>query len=452
MRIFFSFFSILLCLSINCLSQIHFKDPEGLLHYQIDLKTKELFKERLSGKFEKVGRLEFRNIKFQDIPNNPTIYAYNEKLAILMTVEGSGQVYRLNKDSLTFERLDKTFFRGYNFAPIQFFRKDTIHSVGGNGFWHAHNIETYYSIKNKEWELINAPSEESPKWMKNDFGGYDPQRDLISVIEFPSIYHKSSQPSTMRYFEKKFTDRKWEYKGDLNSSLLFSLGLKTLNSTFVCGKFLFFNGSVLVWADPSTNEIYQLKNVDDHFNAFYEYSAKDDLIYTYYHEKIGDRIRIDSISIRELKSLSKYKGQFYSTQNFLIEWIIGVIVFALSLTLIYFSNKRRRNNEKPVMDKKMKLEGLPAGSSIFLIECLSHPIGYTFSSQLFTEMMGYGSYAYETQRQVRSQLIKNINAYFWAHYRMDDVIIRSKAKDDKRFYTYKISVKHYNELVKLLIK
>jgi hypothetical protein len=65
-------------------------------------------------------------------------------------------------------------------------------------------------------------------------------------------------------------------------------------------------------------------------------------------------------------------------------------------------------------------------------------------------MMGYGSYAYETQRQVRAKLIKGINSYFWAHYRMDDVIVRQTANDDKRFSVYLIAEVHYDTLKKLL--
>jgi hypothetical protein len=64
--------------------------------------------------------------------------------------------------------------------------------------------------------------------------------------------------------------------------------------------------------------------------------------------------------------------------------------------------------------------------------------------------MGFSSYAYETQRQVRSKLIKAINAYFSIHYKMHDVIIRKTANDDKRFSIYYISEEHYKRLKELL--
>jgi hypothetical protein len=51
---------------------------------------------------------------------------------------------------------------------------------------------------------------------------------------------------------------------------------------------------------------------------------------------------------------------------------------------------------------------------------------------------------------VRAKLIKGINSYFWAHYRMDDVIVRQTANDDKRFSVYLIAEVHYDTLKKLL--
>jgi hypothetical protein len=64
--------------------------------------------------------------------------------------------------------------------------------------------------------------------------------------------------------------------------------------------------------------------------------------------------------------------------------------------------------------------------------------------------MGFSTYAYETQRQVRSKLIKAINSYFIVHYKMHDVIIRITANDDKRFSIYYISEEHYDRLKVLL--
>lgn len=63
--------------------------------------------------------------------------------------------------------------------------------------------------------------------------------------------------------------------------------------------------------------------------------------------------------------------------------------------------------------------------------------------------MGYSNYSYETQRQIRSKLIKAINTYFKVHHQLDEVIIRKPAINDKRFSIYLISEIHYDTLVDL---
>jgi hypothetical protein len=160
-------------------------------------------------------------------------------------------------------------------------------------------------------------------------------------------------------------------------------------------------------------------------------------------------IKIDSISINKLTELSTVKGPFY-IKPYPFELMVygGAALLILVAGAIYAYRRRKTNKVQDSLTEP--LDGLPAGASALLLACLEYPKGHTFSSQLFTEMMGYGSYSYETQRSVRAKLIKGINSYFWAHYRLNDVIIRQTAKDDKRFSVYLIAESHYDTLKKLL--
>jgi hypothetical protein len=188
-------------------------------------------------------------------------------------------------------------------------------------------------------------------------------------------------------------------------------------------------------------------------NQYYELSEKNNWLYVYVPEKtqntINQALKIDSISIEKLKSISTYKGPFYIKPYSvdLLLYVGGALLFSIGCA--YYTYRRRNLNNARVSLAET-LDGLPDGASDFLLACLAYPQGYTFSSQHFTEMMGYSSYAYETQRQVRSKLIKGINSYFWAHYRLKDVIIRQTASDDKRFSVYQVSEEHYLKLKELL--
>jgi hypothetical protein len=437
----------------QCFGQFQFRAPESYLHYRIDFSTSTLFKENKNGEWLIQGKLEIKDVIQKDIPLNLTINAFDYNKSILLTISGTGQVYSLDQNKMLFKRLDKTFYRGYNFQAIQYVRNDTLFSHGGMGFWHANNVTSYFSFVQKEWEMLSAPAENSPRWLKSDFGGYDSERKVLSVIEFPSLYDSHNQTKGCKYFEKSLLSNEWKSLGDINVKLLHELGITRLESVFLQGKYFFLNGPILVWADPSVNKIYQVNSPTPTFNLNFEFVHRQGIFYSYRRKVtpvyLDDSIQIDSISLKKLILNSTSKGVFYSNSQSLDLWIYGgMILIVLIACFFYFLIMKKtipsnRNIEEP-------LDGLPAGASAFLLACLEYPKGQTFSSQHFTEIMGYDTYAYETQRQVRAKLIKGINSYFWAHYRLDEVIIRQTANDDKRFSVYLIAESHYDTLKKLL--
>ncbi|MHA8081544.1 hypothetical protein VR610_10330 [Aquirufa regiilacus] len=443
----------LFSISFQAYSKIQFKLPHENLHYRIDVNDGTIWKERISQNWIEVGKIVCDGIVTSDLPPNAVINSFLIDRNYILTIPGTGQVYQLNQIKNQFKRLDKTFYRGFNFGAIQFARNDTLYSLGGNGFWHANNIETYFSFKSKEWELKNIPSELGPRFIKSDFGGFDAKRDVLSIIEFPALYHEGDISHPYRYFEKSFKSNQWDYKGDINIDLLVKLGLTNFESIFLNGKYIFTKGPFVVIADPVQNEIYQLNYVLSNLNFYYELSERNNWLYIYVPDKnennVFPAIKIDSISIDKLKSLSTYKGPFYIKPyptDLIGYGVAAMLILTAGGIYAYRRSKLRKAPESSIEP----LDGLPAGAFEFLHACLKHPQGHAFSSQHFTEMMGYDSYAYETQRQVRAKLIKGINSYFWAHYRMDDVIIRQTANDDKRFSVYLIAESHYDTLKKLL--
>jgi hypothetical protein len=444
---------LFLLLGLSGFGQLQFRSPSEMLHYRLDLNTAVLTKENNIGNWEFLGRLTFDQIIPKDLPYNAVVLAFNYKKMLLLSILGTQQVYLLDLQKMTLKRLDNSFYRGYNFQAIQYIKNDTLFSLGGMGFWHANNVSTYFSFKAKEWEMTSAPMEMGPRWMKRDFGGYDENRKLLSVIEFPALYETEKRHMTYKYFEKDLQNNDWTYKGELNVDLIKSSGITRLESEFLDGKYFFLNGPILVWADPSTNSLYQANTVIPMFNMNFELSYRKGYIYSYRRMNAPTNedviFKIDSISIEKLKSLSTRKGPFY-IEPYPIDFIVYGAAALSTLVLGGIYAYRKRKPHKVKESNAEPLDGLPAGASVFLHACFNYPKGHTFSSQHFTEMMGYGAYAYETQRQVRAKLIKGINSYFWAHYRMDDVIVRQTANDDKRFSVYLIAEAQYDTLKKLL--
>lgn len=439
-------------------AQIRFKDPNGPLHFRINFETAELWKENRLGEWNKVSNLVIENVDTKDIPLNSLLFSFSNRSGTLLLVEGTGQVFQLDQARKKLTRLDKTFYRGYNFGAIRFLHNDSLFCLGGSGFWQVNNIETYFSTKSLEWELKYTPTENGPKQMRSDFGGFDESRDVICALDFPTPYQTQNKTTSYCYYEKKINEENWTYKGDLNISILNKLGVDNIRSTFINGIYLFRNGPFIVLGDPIKNELYEINEIIPIFGERFELSTKNDFIYSYHENKNSTNneryIKVDSISIAQLKSLGKYRGEFYVTPTPLIVYQIslGLILLILGFFIGFWLKKSQKTNSLVSnTDSEFSiLDGLPDGSYEFLKASLALPKGHHFSSQAFTELMGFSTYAYETQRQVRSKLIKAINAYFSIHYRMQNVIIRKTANDDKRFSIYYISEEHYERLKELL--
>jgi hypothetical protein len=427
------------------------KDPHDYLHYRINLNSKELLSEQKNGLLVNQGKLTFSNIDLRDFKEltNQTFDVHGK---ILITIYGTGQLYEIDIKNKIFSRLDSTYFRGYNFSSIRFFRKDTLYSLGGRGFWHINNIETFFSNKLHEWEILNPPLEESPQRILKQFGGYDKKRDIVSVIESsPLYYQKAVKDYHYKYFEKNLKSNEWKLLGDVNSELLFKLGVKSLNSIFIKGIYLFLDNDIVVLGDPIKNKIYVLEKSLPGYNSAFELSENRGYLFSYFidNDFNNTRFKVDSISIEKLKSLGVPKGDFYVNENNeqLLFAILGL--FIGGILLIYFFNSKKRKQIKLKLSELPKsdlLDALPEGSYEFLKNVLTHPKGHELSSQKITELMGFSNFAYDTQRQARPKLINSINSYFKVYHKIDSIMLQKKSNDDKRFYVYWISEEHYDTL------
>ena len=446
---------ILISISLKAETDIVFKDPKDYLHFRISLSSQELFKEQRNGNWLKLGKLNFSNIDLKDskILTNQTFEYHGN---ILISIDGTGQLYNLNLKDLSLKRIDNTYFRGSNFWAIKFIRKDTLFSLGGSGFWHYNNVETFFSTKTKEWELLNMPQEDGPKLISKAFGGYDLKRDIISVIEAPPFYHKNIKDFPYRYFEKNLKTNVWKLYGELNSNLLFDLGLKSLNSIFVNGIYMFIDGDFIVIGDPQKNKISLVEKSLPFLTLNYELSENRGFLFSYSKEShfYNSNSKVDSISVERLKKMGVVKGNFYAQSYYNLLFIIPLsfIIICLSLFLRFKINDLKIKNQKiSKLEESIFIEAIPNGSIDFLKKCSNYPLGYEFNTQNMNELIGLENYNYESQRQVRSKFIKSINAYFRFYHKIDSLIIRKVSKDDKRMTKYSISEKHY-ETLKIILK
>lgn len=443
--------SVLLFKCCLCFGQIDFLNRVTLRHEKIDLKDQSYWIEIKPNEWVLYSKLEFVGFTGSEIPEKPSCYVWIQGENRILSIEGSGQVYKLDISKKRFERLDQTYFRGYNFGSLKFVRKDTLYSYGGLGFWHITNVETYYNTTKKEWDLVKH-SRDSPERIMSSLSGYDSKRDVISAFEAPNVY-ETDNDRELRYFEFDFAQNVWEFKGGLNLELIKKLGVDKLNADFIHGYYIFRNGDKVVVGDPVGNQLYSFDGpISDFFDVSYEIVEKGDKIYSLkYNSRINSKqpLKIDFLNLESFKAQLIPEGKFYVSESYFTgeRVTFGVIIIALIIIVFFLVLKKKKINK---LSERKVLFGLPISTVEFLKGCLVMPLGHEFNSSDFTELMGYTNYSFETQRQVRSKLIISINEYFKLNYNMDTVIIRYSAKDDKRFSLYKISEEHYQAIKEML--
>ena len=427
--------------------QIEFFNSINMRWEKINLKDQSYSFKINNAEWSSISNLKFENIKGYDLPIKPTSSLFVVKDKKLITIDGTGQIYALNTQLNTFSRLDNTFYRGYNFQAIKFVQNDTLFSMGGVGFWHLNNVESYYSTKTNELELYKNPVS-GPSRISNSYGGFDHSQNKLCVIETPQVYDEKGTQN-LRYFELDFKSHKWSYKGEVNTKLLKEVGLTSFNSTFIEGVFIFREGPSLIIANPTKNQISKyIGPINDFFDKTYEIVSKNGYLFSIKkdaQQNSNSIIKVDSIKISSLYEDQKVVGEFYNTsleESIVLKFIIGLL--SLGLVILGVINIKKK---KPVIHNS--LLGLEESSKIFLVACLQKPILYEFSSIEITELMGFGGYSFETQRQVRSKLIASINLYFKNQFGFETVISRKPSFEDKRFTNYFITEKHYQELKEL---
>lgn len=71
----------------------------------------------------------------------------------LITFNASGLVYAFTRAG-RLQRLDQTFYSGYNNAALRYFDGQRIWRFGGTGFWQAHDLALYFDPALREWERM----------------------------------------------------------------------------------------------------------------------------------------------------------------------------------------------------------------------------------------------------------------------------------------------------------
>ncbi len=459
-------YCLLLFISFSTKAQL-FKwlDTEKKRVYRIDIKKSILEKSSNSIEWQEIGKAELKNIQEKDILAGDEIICLNsdDKNLVYLLNECTNQVYQFNYQTLLLERIDKTYFGGFNCRSTRFIRNKTIYSVGGYGLFRTNNLFVYYHANRNEWDAINFLND-APKSIYKGLSGYVKKTDsFLTGLNFYVSDSENSGNMTIDYgfYEYKFKDNKWYKLGEIVQPLLRNIDEPNRQVRYFHwnGKYFiirignkrFYN---LLIIDPFLNEVYQwIDNkrlfhigIPDKMEDEY---VREDSLFSYKVFNTGNRNERQkiAISIEETKKQAKYIGKLYEVENnnywlLLIATGIGFLIVCLIIYYIFLKEKRFK---KYVFFSSNTLDKV----EIKMVEALikNFEKGGMHTKEI-NDLLEIDDKSIDNQRKIRHELIKTLNLKLKMMYNFDNSIVRNPSNSDKRIFNYQLNEEIIEKLKK----
>lgn len=445
-------------------------DIEKKCVYRIDIKKSVLENSSNSNEWQEIGKVELKNIQEKDILAGNEIICLNtdDKNLVYLLMGCTNQVYQFNYKTLLLERIDKTYYGGFNCLSTKFIRNKTIYSVGGYGLFRTNNLFVYYQANRNEWDALNFLND-APKSIYAGLSGYVKKTDsfLTGFNDILSGSENSGKRITdYGFYEYKFKDNKWYKLGEIKQTLLKNIKKEDLQHFHWNGKYFIFrveyqgfNSFFII--DPFLNEVYhwvdnkRLFDIEIPEKLEYEYVHEDSL-FSYKVFNTGNRNSTQKfgISIEETKKQATYIGKLYELEsnNFGILSItgIGLVIAFLVACYMFFKNKNESKNKNDNKDTFLSSHNLN-DIEIKMVEVLieNHEKG-GMSTEQINDLLIINDKSIENQRKIRYEFIKSLNLKLKMIYNFDNSIERTPSSTDKRIFNYQLNDEIMQEL-KILV-
>lgn len=420
------------------------------LHSQLDLISGRFQQEVRPGQWKDANKVELIGVNLSDFPGEYNIHAHKVKSGYLFNVPGSGLVFSLDSNNKQFKRIDNTFFRGFNFHSFSFVRKDTLYSIGGEGFWNTNSTLIHFDLTHKEWEKVYLKNS-GPKSLEWNFGGYNKENDTFYALSGYEEFNDNSF-SLKQLYSLDLTTHQWQELGYINTKPFTNQIAKA--KIWLNDFLLYVDGEKpnVFLLDPINNRILLYQGPNNQLKlGSNEITREGDKIFIYRKESNG--VTIDSLSVKELFIDSKEVGKLY-IKKFEFPWLAAISVALLLSVLIalYFFLRMKKFERKYLWFKKSeRIQDLPE----HLVHLLKHfqinGKETILSTNQMNELLGIKSNSFETTRQARSRDIKALNDYFEIHHGIPDAIQRKNSETDKRQTLYCIDERAFRLLSKMIL-
>lgn len=464
MKLIFSILVAFLIVAVHCeekpnlfLSRIlRHKGPVEIFNFELSSNTMAILNIKdLTGTFQFTGQSLNKNQK-----------------GLFLNPVGTGRLYKWEGTPASgkWERIDSTYFTGYNFLSILFAVDSTIYNFGGTGFWYQNGNLRRYNPSSHEWtaEALNR----SIPWVRD-------HHILFYLDTINSVFYFNGQG---RFHDASLMDGVDStslgkiYKLDLKNNVVTELG----NYEPIKGDFLGMTpwGTVTSFydlADLVNNKYYRLsKNVENNLlrvltksisNRFaWQYSFWiDSALYFASPNKGYDSVIIHKSDLiptgkpiySQKKNIQKKDSK--SVPNLWIALFGIMVILNIYLYSIYKKENRKNSNKKHLDDIQSKI--ITNGKSK-LTALEKELLELIFENSILKKMteiqdintlLGCNNKNIDVQKRLRSDAINALNEKLSLSFLTDHKIVeRKRSAFDGRSFEYYIDQQYFTAIQQLL--
>ena len=411
--------------------------------------------------FEKA---HYVNVDNQEINTMPQ-FLLKSNDALYVFVNGSGRLYKaLSKsDSITFERIDTTYFSGYNIGSFPFIYDDTIYSLGGSGFWRVNGQLRVYVPKTKQWDIVELNKEVPILYEdSHDLIWYDAQGKKIYIGKYFQREQatKSSINKTGYVYQVKVLDlvnRNWYDLGDLNTDLRNKADVITDITSSPWGQFVML-GEKYAIIDYAHNQILYLSTTkQDQIRPLLAAANTTQLFFfkdTTFFFGNTSKNKLDSIpfSLSDFTRTSEtvYTGSNKSQSVNKEAWLVLIplaILIPVGFYQMKFKRQKKHTHEvnSTVVNSSPPQDGIPTELQSLLDEVelqtfvliLKNTLkGSSTSIDQLNKVLGVSKKTMENQKKQRSDTIISINSKYNFLTGEENIIQKRRCEEDKRSFEY----------------
>jgi len=431
--------------------QFTYLDSKSKTFEVFNLQTQQIQTENFTHQVLNIHPFKLVNFSVTDLfsSDNLVVNGFRKNDSeVYFTVPGTGLVFLYNRTNATFTRLDETYYRGYNFQSLQFYRNGQLYSLGGSGFWRFNSILTFFDFKKKEWEILLTHGEVIPDGVLGHFSGYDAEHDKIYAME-PSPAYDYAQQDQFRFFELDLKTLEWKFLGNISTTLLLKHNIALKNFNFLKDIFYVVDSNQYgIWIDPSTNEVYQYMGPEKlFFGSVQENFRIGNMLYSYRKgfTKGTDKSSLDSMTVEHFRANSEKISSFYEPKIVPKFWReILILILTLTIGILSFFKFSKSSKSSYVRSSHSTNENdsiwslFPSGGRSLMEFVHIKGLDYMFTTEEISKILGCDQKAFDTQRQYRSKFITNFNNFYLENFDLHDAIFRVTLDEDKRFVCYQL--------------